>query len=281
MITLEFNEKYSLMHTFECGQIFRFKTFDDGTTYYGTLENHPIKAYQEDDHSIQIETHDDKVVKPLVNRFFRTDDDYLSMKKAVQIDDLMRTIVETTDGMHLLLQPKFECMIAYLLSQCSNIPRITSNLEYLAENFGKKLEFDGKTLYTFPTRQDLIHLDEMDFRQMGFGYRAKYIDYFIHNYPDFLDDEVRDSALFNKQLKSLYGIGQKVADCIQLFAFGDLYLFPVDTWMMKFMKKYYYRGGKKNPVKEIRELGQELFGKWAGYAEELIFFYARCFDSTL
>lgn len=281
MIRLDFKEKYSLSHTFECGQIFRFRTYDDGATYYGTLKDHPIKAYQEDERSIIIESDDEQAVRPLVERFFRIGDDYLAMQKSVQIDDLMAEIVETTDGMHLLMQPKFECSIAYLLSQCSNIPRITQNLTLLAKKFGREVNFDGHTLYTFPIREDLMHLSEEDFRDFGFGYRAKYIDRFIQDYPDFLQGEVQDSQMFNKRLKEIHGIGQKVADCIQLFAYGDLRLFPVDTWMMKFMKKYYYHGTKKHPVKEIRELGRKLFGEWAGYAEELIFFYARCFDPTL
>ena len=84
----------------------------------------------------------------------------------------------------------------------------------------------------------------------------------------------------NQKLQEIEGIGQKVSDCIQLFAFGDLKLFPVDTWMKKFMLKYYIKG-KKISDKRIRELGMWMFGRWAGYAQEFIYHYARSYDLLL
>ncbi|MHA1612025.1 MAG: hypothetical protein ACTSYU_08255, partial [Promethearchaeota archaeon] len=106
----------------------------------------------------------------------------------------------------------------------------------------------------------------------------KYIASFIQDYPPFLSNPKKKGEEFNRQLQEIYGIGQKVADCIQLFGYGDLTLFPVDTWMRKFMIKYYF-SGKKTSNAKIRALGRQMFSQWAGYAQEFIFHYARHYDS--
>lgn len=297
-IELKFKEKYDLIHTFECGQIFRFETFDYGKTYYGPLKNHIIKISQKDIHTLVIQSNSDSNIdisefRRDVNQFFRISDNYFEMQKSIAIDDLMRKIVSVTDGLHVLKQDKFECMVAYILSQCSNIPRIKSNLYKLASKYGKLIIMDKHEFYTFPTRNDLLNVTEETYREMGFGYRAKYLANFISNYPKFLEESNFNKSLdknepnrssqseeFNKKLKTIEGIGQKVADCIQLFAYGDLSLYPVDTWMKKFMIKYYTHGNKTNE-RELRTMGRKMFGKWAGYAQEFIFRYARCYDIDL
>ena len=125
---------------------------------------------------------------------------------------------------------------------------------------------------------DLTNTKEEDFRNLGFGYRSKYLFNLINNFPSFLYEKNNDSELLNEKLKQIQGIGQKVADCIQLFYYGDLTVFPVDTWMKKFMLKY-YGGNKKMSLSKIRAEGKRLFGEWAGYAQEFIYRYARCIDS--
>jgi N-glycosylase/DNA lyase len=279
VIEFEFKERFDLGHTFECGQIFRFQSFKNPFVFYGIIKDRVIKIAQKSPNILVIESNNEENLKILLDNFFRTDLNYQAMQKAIAIDDLMEKIVKITDGLHLLRQDPFECAISYLLSQCSNIPRIKANLHTLASNFGKKVPYDHKIFYTFPKSDDIRHLSEKDFRDFGFGYRAKYIHQFIEKYEKFeelLTSNLSGSEL-NKNLQNFPGIGQKVADCIQLFAFGDLTSFPVDTWMRKFMIKY-YTNGEKQSIKKLTELGQNLFGKWAGYAQELIFHYFRCYD---
>ena len=187
----------------------------------------------------------------------------------------MQKIIQTTNGLHIIRQEKFECTIAYFLSQCSNIPRIKLHLTQFAHTWGSQVEYDGHSFELFPTRDDLQNVTEDLLREMHMGYRAKFIAKFIHEYPEWYDNPPTDSDTLNSALQSIDGIGPKVADCIQLMIFGDLSVFPVDTWMEKFMKRYYLTTGKPN-LKKIRECGRELFGKYAGYAQEFIFHYARC-----
>ena len=274
MVELFFSEIFDLVKTFECGQIFRFETIDSGKTYFGALNDRIIKIIQKNPHTLIFSSNKNSNLDKLLKSFFRTKDNYLDIQTSIKIDNLMKKVVDFSNGLHLLNQDNFECSISYILSQCSNIPRIKRNLKDLGKLYGKSVIFEDQEFFLFPSRSDLIDVTEEEFRDLGFGYRAKYLRSFIENYPSFLGEPILDSEIFNQKLQNVEGIGQKVADCIQLFAYGDISHFPVDTWMEKFMIKF-YNNEQKISKKKIRELGVSLFGKWAGYAQEFIFYYAR------
>jgi N-glycosylase/DNA lyase len=72
----------------------------------------------------------------------------------------------------------------------------------------------------------------------------------------------------------LPGVGDKVADCVLLFALGHGQAFPVDVWIKRTMESYYF-GGRKATIREIHDLAHARFGVWAGYAQQYIFHHAR------
>ncbi len=274
MLELTFDNEFNLKKTFECGQNFRFNSTDNGKTYYGTLNDRVIKLEQINKKRLKINSNIQKNLEIRVKRFLRFDDDYALMLKEIQIDELMKKIVIFSQGLRLIKQDMFECSISYLLSQCSNIPRIKHHLNQLSTTYGKRVQYNNKIFFLFPSRDDLTKVTLETFINFKFGYRAKYIYNFIQNYPDFLELPLTNSEIYNQNLQCIEGIGQKVADCIQLFSCGDLNNFPVDVWINKFMIKY-YNNGKKASAKKMNQVGQKLFRKWAGYAQEFIYYYAR------
>ncbi|WP_457559096.1 DNA-3-methyladenine glycosylase family protein [Candidatus Harpocratesius sp.] len=290
-ILLKLHERYDLRQTLECGQIFRFqKHKNEERIYYIPLKDRILKIFQKNDHILEITSNKNQDLKLILSTFFRLHDNYQQIQQEISIDSIMRKILIPTNGLHLLKQDVFECTISFLLSQCSNIPRITRNVNNLAEKFGTPINFDNQQFYLFPTREQLLEVSEKQFSEMGFGYRAKYIYNFVQNTPNFikkaikLEDssgnhsEILNGIELNQALQNIQGVGQKIADCVQLFGFGDLSYFPVDTWMRKFMIQHYFNG-KKASIKEIRQKGQDLFGKWAGYAQEFIYHYARSYEN--
>ena len=68
-------------------------------------------------------------------------------------------------------------------------------------------------------------------------------------------------------------IGPKVADCVLLFGAGRMDAFPVDTWMKKALTSVY--GIEVKSPSELRTFSEEKFGKYAGYAQQYLFFGAR------
>lgn len=71
MISLFFPEKYDLALTMDCGQIFRFHSFDFGRTYYGPVKDRILKIAQDDAHHLTISSNSEEGLGPLVSEFFR------------------------------------------------------------------------------------------------------------------------------------------------------------------------------------------------------------------
>lgn len=67
-------------------------------------------------------------------------------------------------------------MISFICSANNNIVRITKMLNELRTRYGTLLYQNGDdTFYSFPTIQELQAADEKTLRELGFGYRARYI----------------------------------------------------------------------------------------------------------
>ena len=74
------------------------------------------------------------------------------------------------------------------------------------------------------------------------------------------------------------GVGNKVADCIMLFSLNKLDAFPLDTWMIKILEKY-YSNEFQIETKTITEKQYEIlhkkivdyFGPYCGYAQQFLF----------
>ena len=76
-----------------------------------------------------------------------------------------------------------------------------------------------------------------------------------------------------KELTKIPGVGEKIADCVLLFAYNKFEAFPVDTWMKKVMEELYLK--KEAPVKIISDFGRQKFGRYAGYAQQYLYHWRR------
>lgn len=79
-----------------------------------------------------------------------------------------------------------------------------------------------------------------------------------------------------EELMKIKGVGPKVADCILLFGYHRLSVFPVDVWVKRAVSHFYLEGRPVTP-KAARVFGREKFGDLAGYAQEYLFHYTRAF----
>jgi N-glycosylase/DNA lyase len=77
-----------------------------------------------------------------------------------------------------------------------------------------------------------------------------------------------------RQLLALPGVGEKVADCVLLFAYGKGEAFPVDVWVKRAVERWYL-GGRRRTERQIREFARSRFGALAGHAQQHLFYYAR------
>jgi N-glycosylase/DNA lyase len=68
----------------------------------------------------------------------------------------------------------------------------------------------------------------------------------------------------------LMGVGPKVADCVLLFGFQKYEVFPVDVWIARIMQ-HCYGVPEKEGYEKISRRGREIFGPYAGYAQEYLY----------
>lgn len=134
--------------------------------------------------------------------------------------------------------------------------------------------------FQFPNVHTLASIKESELRDLGFGYRAKYIVTAAKqvidkgaNWLESLRKLERDEV--QQELVSLMGIGPKVADCIALFSLDKLDVVPVDThvWQIaqKYLPKLKNQKLNKETYGEIGNFFRQLFGKEAGWAHSLLF----------
>lgn len=69
------------------------------------------------------------------------------------------------------------------------------------------------------------------------------------------------------------GVGNKVADCISLFAFHETAAFPVDTWIEKLYHQDF--GGTETDREKINRFFVEKFGRNGGIFQQYLFYYKR------
>ena len=166
----------------------------------------------------------------LVRRYFRLDDDIEGIYRRITTDPRVAEMVQQYRGLRLLRLNPWECFVAFICSANSNIPRIHQNMESMARAFGEPLEIDGQVRHSFSSPARLAEVGEQPLRDLGLGFRAKYVAAASRMVADGdLDLEQLVLTPYDEAKKRLMeapGIGPKVADCILLHSLDKLEAFP-------------------------------------------------------
>ena len=258
---------FNLEHTLECGQIFRINRVGDW--HYVNAQDKYFKVNQIGN---EIEFHG--VDKEFVIHFFSLNENLHKIHKEINKDKYIEKAIDKYRGLRLIKQDPWECLISFICSSASNIPRIISKLNALSRSFGKKLMLDEVRNFAFPLPGKINDYKKIVAAKTGF--RARYI-LDANNTIDIkqlnsLRTQPYKSA--KDELKKMNGVGDKVADCILLFSLGFYQAFPVDTWIKKTMQLLYFDNNNV-PNDRIREFGLDYFGAYAGYAQQYLFMYSR------
>ena len=214
--------------------------------------------------------------------FFRKKDNIEKIIKSISKDNTTRMAIKKYLGLRLLKQDPFQCLISFIISSNSNIPKIKKNLENLSQKFGTKVEFDKNEFFLFPKPEKIADATIEDILKCGVGYRAKFIKeaakIVASKQIDF--ESLRKPNYYNtkKEISLIPGIGNKVADCIMLFSLDKLEAFPLDRWMIRILEKYYFNEflleTKTITEKQYDILHKKIvnyFGPYAGYAQQFLF----------
>lgn len=231
---------FDLKQTFLCGQCFRWKENADGS-FSGVAMGRRLTLSQRADAVVLHGA--DPADLPLWERYFDMNTDYGALIERFSADPILRRAAECSPGIRILRQEPFETLISFIISQNNNIPRISGIITRLCEAFGVPL--DGGE-YSFPSAQRLRGITPENLAPLRAGFRARYICDAVEKVNSGAVNLEALCSLSTDEaravLKTITGVGDKVADCVLLFAYHKLDAFPRDVWVKRIMSELYPNG---------------------------------------
>jgi N-glycosylase/DNA lyase len=287
------------------GQMFLWEKFDN--SWYGVYGNHILKfsttiinngdSSNNNNNNNNVEFFSFPEFKEWEKQVFRLDDDIEKIIAGFSNDVVVSEAIRRYPGLRLMRQEPHQCMFSFVCASNTNILMIRRMLKNLSRKFGVKVIIDGKEFFTFPTADSLNKANINELLSCGIGYRAKAIKAVAEGIASGkLDIKELTHASYNdakEQLLKIYGIGNKIADCILLFSLEKLESFPIDVWIARALSSYYdwvFIENKNRQKKEKKKIDDKItfgqynilseairnyFGKYSGYAQQYLFYYMR------
>lgn len=277
LIILEEIENFDAKAIFTCGQAFRWYEESDGsftTVHLGRVLN----VLNEKDRVIFKGTNL-KEFDEIWMDYFDLNTDYKEIRKVLSNNEILPKAMEYGEGIRILNQNHFEMLISFIISANNMIPRIKKSIEVISMRYGKFIcEDENRKYYSFPTVEELSRATVEDLRKFAkVGFRDKRIfdtvNMILNEKIDLDNFENLETDILREELLKFSGVGNKVADCIMLFSYKRGEVFPVDVWIKRVMEELFIK--KETPVKKISKEADRIFGKYAGYAQQYLFYYGR------
>ena len=195
-------------------------------------------------------------------------------------DEHLREAVKTCAGLRLVRQEPWECLASFILSSTKQIVQIRQIVRALSERHGSEVKVprgEGAR-FAFPSAAQLAVLTEAELRACKMGFRAPYL---LSAARRIVSGEINLAAIggmklstAREELMGLDGVGEKITDCVLLFAYGFPAAFPVDVWVRRVLTQFYFRGRNVKPDR-LRQFIEKHFGDNAGYAQQYLFHHVR------
>lgn len=268
------DDDFDLYKIVNSGQCFRPKILNDGSVRFITKDK--ILYIRVTSSMGEYEVSCDKTEWEQVwYDYFDLERSYSEIRKTVpENDKYMLACAEAGSGIRILKQDKWEMLISFIISQRKSIPAIRSSVEKLCSLYGKRVKAtdyfdkDDELIYLFPEPVAMENASSDELASCGLGYRVPYIRCAVESV---LSGDIRlesidtlgDEELFDT-LKSIKGVGDKVANCVELFAYHRVSRAPVDTWIKKVIDEE-YKGINPFP----------FYGKNAGIMQQYVFYRAQ------
>lgn len=195
-------------------------------------------------------------------------------------DEPMRAAVAHGHGLRLLRQEPWECLASFILSSTKQIVQIQQIVALLCARFGEPLAVPPgqEPAFAFPTVERLALCSEADLRGCKMGFRAPNLLRTAQMIAAGETNLAKLQALSveeaRAELVKLPGVGNKIANCVLLFAYGFQQAFPVDVWVMKALRELYFPK-RRVSEKRLARFTATHFGPNAGYAQQYLFHYMR------
>ena len=194
---------------------------------------------------------------------------FYDFAKGKPFEDYLKDAIDYGIGIRILRQDPFETLISFIISQRKNIPAIKTAVELMCQTYGKPISMtDSSEVFAFPKVDDLCKVSAFALSNLSLGYRSAYVRDALEKVKGLvvsLDDlySSNDEDLID-MLKTIKGVGDKVAACVALYAYHRFACVPIDVWIKRAIQED-FKG--ENVFVE--------FGSLAGVLQQYIFFYKR------
>jgi N-glycosylase/DNA lyase len=291
----EVDGSFDLQATVESGQSYLWDRTDGGM--YESAVSHggshwyeavvpPIEGVAESREVIRARQHDGRLewesttdAVPLLTHLLRLDDDLDAIISATPDEAVLKQAYDTYDGMRLVRDPPFSCLVSFICSAQMRVSRIYTMQRRLAETYGDTIELDGQQYHAFPTPEQLATATEAELRELKLGYRAPYVQRTAEMVAngEATVGAAREMSYeaAREHLTQFVGVGQKVADCVALFSLGHLEAVPLDTWIQTAIADHFPDCDRDSYEETSRAIRARLGGEYAGYAQTYLFYYLR------
>ena len=265
-VTIE--DDFDLEKIANCGQCFRAKQMDNGSyRFISTDKVIYIKKIHEKIFDVSCEEYE---WNNFWFNYFDLATNYKKIRAEISLaNDYFKEAAEIGKGIRILRQEPFETLISFIISQRKSIPSIMTSVERIAERYGNPIETFYETVYTFPTLDEMKSASLLALSHCALGYRAEYIKDAVEKVHEEIVDlkelaHKKDDDELVEELKRIKGVGNKVANCVALFAYHRVDRVPIDVWIERVINEDW--------------AGHNFFAKllhYGGIAQQYIFYSKR------
>ncbi len=294
--------------TFTSGQTFRWRkiTTREGIGWVGVVMGHVLFVNDDEilclGRAVGSSESDRTDFEETFSSYFSFRDNMQEIRRSFPYDKFLSESIRTYDGLRILTQDPWECLISFVCSINKNIPGIISMIELLSCRFGKKIITLDRPVFSFPTASKLHEASKSDLLDCKVGFRWRFIQFIsrqvasgkfdLYSLSGKRYNELR-TELISELSGNTLGVGHKVADCVSLFAYHCTDAFPIDVWILRCLKTHYaekfgmvtlleHRNALSPRLYDaVQEKALAYFGGYCGYAQQYLYMKIRDDDLAI
>jgi N-glycosylase/DNA lyase len=278
---------FNLAATLECGQAFRWTR--DAAGWYTGVVGKEVWRLRQNGNVVEWCSEGHASARPIgATTVAQKRDlpkhmgDYLTLDLALPAivatfptDDALLQAVKAHWGLRVLRQDPWETLASFIASSTKQIVQIRQIVAQLATRCGEPLAAGH---YSFPSIETIARATPQQLLACKLGFRAKYLltaaQMIDSGRVRFADVPAMEYERALEELQKIPGVGEKIANCVLLFAYGFRQAFPVDVWVSKALRQLYFPG-RPPSAPRLRAFIETHFGPHAGYAQQYLFCYVR------
>lgn len=259
------------------GQVFRWHKNPDGS--YGGVDGQTWMNIRRVQEIVQIESNGSEA--DLVDLFNLNADLGSIEQQILNVAPEMEDHIGALKGLRIMRpSDPAEVFFSFLCTANNHLKRITPMIAKLS-GYGEPIE--GSELKRFPRSETVAAIPEADLRALGFGYRGATIPFAAIEVVKRGGDEWLASLktagyeAAHRELVSIKGIGNKLADCICLYGLHYEEAVPIDTHMWQAACRVFfpeYRGLTLTDHRyhKVADSLRDRFGPLSGWVQLYLYF---------